>query len=243
MDHEATAPDSYYVQGALEFHSLSSYGEFPEPFRPALETMPELEERQTALGAGPSLAAVADMLKARRSVRRRRARLDLATAERVLRTALAPDEATGHWPYPSAGNLRAVTVYCAAFDVLGTERGISRFEPQAGRLLPHTVSGNVPDEPGLCGETLLRTSAVDPATVQAVFLFVGLLGRAGARYGERAYRYLLLEAGHMAQNLSLVLATENLAGCPIGGIHDDEARRILRLTHSTAVCLYGMAIP
>lgn len=237
-DHEAATPDSYYVQGALEFHSLSSYGEFPEPYRPIPEPSPDLEEERPSAGPGPGLAAVADMLKARRSVRHRRARLDLPTAERVLRTALAPDEATGHWPYPSAGDLRAVTVYCAAFDVVGAEQRISRFDPRTSRLHPPAVAAHA-----LHGEALLRTSTVDPATVQAVFLFVGHLGRAGGRYGERAYRYLLLEAGHMAQNLSLVLAAQNLAGCPIGGIHDDEARRVLGLTDPTAVCLYGLAIP
>jgi SagB-type dehydrogenase family enzyme len=242
-DHEAATPDSYYVQGALEFHSLSSYGEFPEPYRPVPEPSPDLEKECPAAEPGPGLAAVADILKTRRSVRHRRGRLDLPTAERVLRTALAPDEATGHWPYPSAGDLRAVTVYCAAFDVVGAERRISRFDPRTGSLRAPAVSAQAPAEHALRGEALLRTSTVDPATVQAVFLFVGHLGRAGGRYGERAYRYLLLEAGHMAQNLSLVLAAQNLAGCPIGGIHDDEARRVLGLTDPTAVSLYGLAIP
>ncbi|KJY22193.1 MULTISPECIES: SagB/ThcOx family dehydrogenase [unclassified Streptomyces] len=239
---DAATGDSYYFEGALEFHRLSSYGSFPEPDRTVRPADPHLEAERLSGGPRPTLAAAADVLKARRSVRHRRARLDLSAAERVLQTALGPDEATGHWPYPSAGDLRAVTVYCAAFDMEGAERGISRFEPGSGRLRPVAVLRGGSDERVLRGEALMRTSTVDPTAAQAVFLFVGHLGRAGGRYGERAYRYLLLEAGHMAQNLSLVLAAEDLAGCPIGGIRDDEALRVLGLEDSTAVCLYGLAV-
>ncbi|HET7627103.1 MAG TPA: SagB family peptide dehydrogenase [Bacillales bacterium] len=45
---------------------------------------------------------------------------------------------------------------------------------------------------------------------------------AGKHYGERGYRFCLLEAGHIVQNMMLVAQAQELAIAPVGGFKDDE---------------------
>ncbi|WP_139293611.1 nitroreductase family protein, partial [Mycobacterium tuberculosis] len=49
------------------------------------------------------------------------------------------------------------------------------------------------------------------------------------KYGERGYRYLLLQAGHLGQNISLYCKEEKLNTCPIGGFYDDILSNALSL--------------
>ncbi|EFL13796.1 predicted protein [Streptomyces sp. C] len=68
---------------------------------------------------------------------------------------------------------------------------------------------------------------VDEApAVLAVYADLGLLRR---RYGLRALRLALLEAGHLTQTLLLTGAALGLAGTPLGGFHDDLAHELLGL--------------
>ncbi|KOX11614.1 hypothetical protein ADL04_00515 [Streptomyces sp. NRRL B-3648] len=62
--------------------------------------------------------------------------------------------------------------------------------------------------------------------VLTVHLDLGLLRR---RYGLRALRLGLLEAGHLTQTLLLTAAAFGLSTLPLGGLHDDLAHELLGL--------------
>lgn len=50
------------------------------------------------------------------------------------------------------------------------------------------------------------------------------------KYGARGYRYALLEAGHIGQNISrAVIDNPDLGCCAIGGFYDDKLHRALNL--------------
>lgn len=51
--------------------------------------------------------------------------------------------------------------------------------------------------------------------------------RSRFKYGQRALRFVLLEAGHLAQNLLLVAAGHGLAARPIGGFFDSPLTEVL----------------
>ena len=51
--------------------------------------------------------------------------------------------------------------------------------------------------------------------------------RSRFKYGARAYRFTLLEAGHVAQNFLLAVAALGLAAVPIGGFYDREVDSLL----------------
>ena len=62
-----------------------------------------------------------------------------------------------------------------------------------------------------------------------VFLFTYIEERTSQRYGERAYRYICMEAGHVAQNLHLQAVALGLGSVPVGAFTDDQVAQILNL--------------
>lgn len=74
-----------------------------------------------------------------------------------------------------------------------------------------------------------------------VFLFVLFPERATAKYGERGGRFALIEVGHAVQNLALRLVEEDLVGCEVGGLLDEEIKRLLRLEQTSAQVALGYA--
>ena len=63
----------------------------------------------------------------------------------------------------------------------------------------------------------------------AVFLIAAVYQRTAGKYGERAERYVHLEAGHAAQNLLLQAVALGLGGVPIGAFDDDQLQSALSL--------------
>ena len=88
-----------------------------------------------------------------------------------------------------------------------------------------------------------RACLNQPITQDAVaaLVFSADLSAAVRSYGDRAYRYLHLDAGGVAQRLHLALGALGLGACGIGGYFDDQATRLLDLTPTQAV-LYGYCI-
>ena len=63
----------------------------------------------------------------------------------------------------------------------------------------------------------------------AVFVITAVYGRTARKYGDRAKRYVHVEAGHAAQNMLLQAVALGLAGVPIGAFDDDGVREVLDL--------------
>lgn len=63
----------------------------------------------------------------------------------------------------------------------------------------------------------------------AVFVIAAEYARTEGRYGDRAERYVHLEAGHAAQNLLLEAVDLGLGAVPIGAFDDDAVQQVLGL--------------
>jgi SagB-type dehydrogenase family enzyme len=61
------------------------------------------------------------------------------------------------------------------------------------------------------------------------------LPRAVARYGDRAYRYLHLDAGHLGQRLNVAAIRLGLGVSGIGGFFDDQVNDMLGIPEREAV--------
>jgi hypothetical protein len=59
------------------------------------------------------------------------------------------------------------------------------------------------------------------------------------RYGDRAGRFLLLEAGHLMQSLCLLSAAQGLCTVPLGGVFESEITRQFTLPATDAVLYAG----
>jgi len=124
---------------------------------------------------------------------------------------------------PSAGALYPVELYVVTPD------GVGRYEP-ATHSLEHHMAGDV--------RAALRQAAFDQAAVgeaPLVFAIAVVFERTARKYGERAERYCMLEAGHVAQNILLQATALKLAGVPVGGYDDARVASVLRLPDNQRV--------
>lgn len=162
-------------------------------------------------------------LAARRSVRSFTPRpLTPAEIGQLLWSAQGVTDAAGHRTAPSAG-----ATYPLELDVV-TADGLARYLPD-GHALVRRGSADL--------RPALRQAALDQEAVGAaplVIVIVGVEDRTAARYGERAARYVALEAGHAAQNVLLEAVSLGLGAVPIGSFDDGAVRRVLGLADGEA---------
>jgi SagB-type dehydrogenase family enzyme len=142
---------------------------------------------------------------------------------------------------PSAGGLYPLELYVAVSRVAGIAPGVYHYDPRAHGL------ARLSDGDSL--DAIAASIFVPEATqgAGAVFLITAMFGRSKIKYGERAYRFALLEAGHAMQNLLLGATALELGACPIGGFIDDRLNDILQIDGVEEAALYaaivGVPIP
>ena len=128
-----------------------------------------------------------------------------ATAGRV-------DATSRRRSFPTAGGLESTTVYWSSAE--GTlPAGTWRFEPDAHELA--YASALAPRD--LAPSLFVPGDATDWPTL---VLFTARLDPLLSKYGDRGYRFALLEIGHAAQNLLLAAAGLGLGAVPLGGYLD-----------------------
>lgn len=119
--------------------------------------------------------------------------------------------------------------YVVCLDVVGLPPGSYLFEPE-GQRLRELGRGRLAAEMlhlGLGQEIFVNAGAVVVHTVD--------LTRAVQRHGDRVYRLLNLDAGHIGERLNLAALREGLGVSGCGGYYDDEMNRALHIPESQAV--------
>jgi SagB-type dehydrogenase family enzyme len=80
------------------------------------------------------------------------------------------------------------------------------------------------------------------AEAGAVLVLTAVVRRTARKYGDRGYRYLLLEAGHVAQTIVLSASARDLGTCCGGGFLDDELAGVLTADVEDEVPVYAIAV-
>jgi SagB-type dehydrogenase family enzyme len=65
------------------------------------------------------------------------------------------------------------------------------------------------------------------AHAQATFIWTAVVERSKWKYRQRAYRYIYLDAGHIAQNLYLAGTASGLGICGVGALFDDAVNSLI----------------
>lgn len=73
-----------------------------------------------------------------------------------------------------------------------------------------------------------------------VIIISAVMGRSIRKYGSRGYRYILLEAGHVGQNIALAATERNLSVRPMGGITETFFEDLLELDLSSERVVYAI---
>jgi SagB-type dehydrogenase family enzyme len=116
-------------------------------------------------------------------------------------------------PVPSGGALYPLELYVLPLEVGGLGRSAFHYHPFRHRLEPLKPFAEVD----------LAAALVDPSLADRaalVLVVTTVVWRTRFKYGLRGYRFALLEAGHLVQNVLLVAAALGLAAVPLGGWYD-----------------------
>lgn len=141
-----------------------------------------------------------------------------------------------HRAAPSAGATYPIEVYPVVLRVADLPAGVYHYAAN-----DHSLELL---RPGHFGRALAAWTLHQPymADTSVIFVLAGMTERVSPRYGERGYRYLFLEAGHIAQNLCLLATAYGLGALPNGGFVDEAVNRLLVLNGTTELALYLVAV-
>lgn len=139
-------------------------------------------------------------------------------------------------PVPSAGGLYPLEVYALVRNVGGLARGVYHYDA-IGDALEAIDTASWEEQ---AASAFLSWPAIENAPV--ILCLGATFARTQSKYGPRGYRYVLLEAGHVAQNLCLSAVELGLSSLCLGGYHDAQLNRLVGLDGEGEAIVYAIAL-
>jgi SagB-type dehydrogenase family enzyme len=138
-------------------------------------------------------------------------------------------------PVPSAGGLQALELYLGILHPGWLPPGIYHYD-RIGHFLSQIAA-----EPaaGMWERAVPSLQQVQGGSV--LWLLIGDGARVKAKYSERGLRFLLLEAGHLMQNICLLSASLGWVTMPLGGFFERDIARRLQLPRTDVVLYTGVS--
>jgi SagB-type dehydrogenase family enzyme len=198
----------------------------PEPGLPPLPIAEVIRRRRTRYAFAPepmSLGQLSALLHFGYGITEENGEPDVGAAGPCRRAA------------PSGGALYPLEVYAVVHSVDGLDPGLYQFDPFERAL--RTIRGG-PQKREI-GGAMLYPEIGEAAGV--VLLFASVFWRNRFKYGLRGYRFALMEAGHVGQNMLLAAEALGLAAAPIGGFYDERVDKLLELDGVNESTLYLLA--
>lgn len=158
--------------------------------------------------------------------------LDFKTLSRVVRLSygITAQSGTGADAFyfrsvPSAGALYPCELYAAVQGVRDLDDGLYHYDPGQNRLVR------------------LRSGSfwAAKASPTAAFFITTLFFRSAWKYRDRAYRYCLLDAGHLVENVQLVLRSEGFKACVYDRFDDARVNAFLGVDVKREACVAVVA--
>ena len=137
---------------------------------------------------------------------------------------------------PSAGALYPIEIYLIVQNATGLEKGIYHYNVRE-HALEFIKKGDFKNEifkAGLFQEMFLSA----PLTL----IYTAIFKRTTHKYDDRGYRYIYIEAGHIAQNVALQCVSLGLASCVIGAFFDDMVNKLIGVDGKEEASIYIQTI-
>lgn len=193
----------------------------------------------------PQSTPLTKLLEARKSCRRYKLKpLPLSALATLLtcaygtvRTGMIDSDVSALFrPTPSAGGLFPLELYLFTQNVAGVEDGVHHYAVRNNSVeLLKAGTGFVERYSALIADQFVREANV-------VVFIAAVFGRTQKKYGPRGYRYILLEAGHVAQNLCLLATEQGLGSLCMGGFMDSKINGFLGLDGIHEAVVYSVGI-
>jgi len=138
---------------------------------------------------------------------------------------------------PSGGGLYPLELSVVVQGVDGLDPGAWHYVPLGHRL--ESIHEHA-FPPLMTAEMFLGQPYL--AEASAVVVITAVVERSLWKYEDRGYRYLLLEAGHVAQNLNLCATALRLGVLNLGGFLDRDLLGVVRADPAEEIAVYGVAL-
>lgn len=137
---------------------------------------------------------------------------------------------------PSAGGLFPIETYCVINRVKDFQQGVYHYQVPYHSLVL-LKEGNF-------GSALARAALGQQMLSDAAFALIwsAMIERSKWKYEQRAYRYIYLDAGHIAQNTALAALACGLGTCQVGAFFDDEVNEIIGVDGIKEFAIYMSAV-
>ena len=138
---------------------------------------------------------------------------------------------------PSAGARHAFETFLLVNRVEGLSGGLYRFSAVEHSLIPLDAPPDIAQQiaRACCNQQFVAESA-------ATFIWSAIAHRMTWTYGQRGYRYLHLDAGHVCQNLYLAAGAVSCGACGIAAFEDEPLNSVLGLDGVEQFVVYLAAV-
>jgi len=148
-------------------------------------------------------------------------------------------EGDGRRPQPSGGGRFPIETYCLIIKPgEGLEPGLFHYN-----IENHYLETLWKKE--FAKEELERLATYEFVHDASLLIFLtAIFWRTQNKYGERGYRFILQESGHISQNIYLLSEAINLKCCALGGfrISDEQIEKMLHIDGVTESMVYTLVI-
>ncbi len=138
---------------------------------------------------------------------------------------------------PSAGNRHSLETYLAILNVEGITPGLYRYLPLEHGLLPLPS----PENPLEALEEATLEQGF-PGRSAVTFLWTSLPYRTEWRYAQASWRVILIDAGHVAQNLYLAAESIGCGCCVMAAYDQEKADAFLGVDGEDEFLVYAAAV-
>lgn len=138
---------------------------------------------------------------------------------------------------PGGGARHPFECYMAIRKAEGLQKGLYHFLPMTHQI---EYLGTPDDPEGLIGRTLQGQHWAEKASV--VFYYSCVFYRAEWRYGIRAHPTVLIDSGHITENLYLAATSIGLGGCAVASVDGPEANRAFGVDGTEETIFYAMPV-
>ena len=134
---------------------------------------------------------------------------------------------------PSAGARHALETYLCVLDVEGLKAGVYRYLPTTHRIVEEFLDEKVASKivPACMNQQFLGTAGV-------VFAWAAIPYRMEWRYGPISAKAILLDTGHVCQNLYLAVEAVSCGTCAIGAYDQEKVDALFKLNGEDEFIVY-----
>jgi SagB-type dehydrogenase family enzyme len=228
------------VRKTIDFSATDqSAGVPPPPIEKGYSTDAERidlipQDKFRALPKADLLSAIAD----RRSQRKfSETPLTLEELSFLLWVTQGVREQSGAGPVrrtvPSAGNRHALETYLCVLNVEGLDRGFYRYLPLEHQLVVEYKDRDVAEK--IASAAFQQDWMSNAATV---FVWAAMPYRMEWRYGLSAHKVILIDAGHVCQNLYLACEAIGAGTCAVAAYDQELMDQLLRIDGKDEFVIY-----